>query len=135
MSAFIVEQKTINKIVTWLAQEVERNTWLWEKARLNGIVTANGQWQEQLAQAMYDLNFQAVNQRYSEENTAPPIQYHPELYGSYLAVLKSLQCWLYQCAEGDVPGKPLYQFFEEVERYLALKIVYALPEWDKAAWG
>jgi len=50
-------------------------------------------------------------------------------------VIKSLQCWKYQCSEGDIPETKLYQFFEEVEHHLALKIVINLPEYDKATWG
>jgi hypothetical protein len=47
-----------------------------------------------------------------------------------------MKCWLYQCAEGDVPERELYTFFADVvEKYLLRKIVYNLPEYDQAEWA
>ncbi len=140
MSAFMVEDKTINRVVTWLTREVQRNRftldWL---AREYGVDIESAGWDEKLAQAMFQLNCDGVNARYGEgeaEKFRPlNFSYKPEIYHSLVQVLKSLQCWKYQCSEGDVPETKLYQFFEEVEHHLALKIVMDLPEYDKATWG
>jgi hypothetical protein len=128
MSAFMVEDTTINRVVTWLKREVQRSR----------IDLTSDQWDEKLAQIMFQLNCDGVNARYGEgeaEKFRPlNFTYKPE-YASRIQVLKSLQCWLYQCREGNVPDTQLYQFFEAVAHHLALHIVMDLPEYDKAMWG
>ena len=141
MSAFMVEDTTINSVVTWLKREVatNRHFTLDRLAREYGVDLTSDNWDEKLAQAMFQLNCDGVNARYGkgEAETFRPLHftYKPEIQYSPVQVLKSLQCWHYQCSEGDVPETKLYQFFEEVEHHLALKIVMSLPEYDKAVWG
>jgi hypothetical protein len=48
---------------------------------------------------------------------------------------KTLQCFLYQCAEGDVDEKPLYKTLEAVKDLLAPFIQQESPEYEAAAWG
>jgi hypothetical protein len=52
-------------------------------------------------------------------------------------MFKSLKCWLYQCAKGEIPEKSvLYRVFShEICLYLALRIVQEMPEYEKAEWG
>ncbi len=141
MSAFMVEDKTINRVVSWFRREVATNRhftldWL---AREYGVDLERAGWDEKLAQAMFQLNCDGVTERYGkgEAEKFRPLNftYQPEDYSSLVQVLKSLQCWKYQCSEGDVPETKLYQFFEGVEHHLALKIVMNLPEYEKAKWG
>jgi len=140
MSAFMVDDKTINSVVTWLTREVQssRFTLDWLAREYDVDLTSDG-WDEKLAHAMFQLNCDGVNARYGagEAEKFRPLNftYKPEIHYSLVQVLKSLQCWKYQCNEGDVPQTRLYQFFEEVEHHLALKIVMNLPEYDKATWG
>jgi len=140
MSAFMVEDQTINRVVTWLTREVStRFPEIDRIARTYDVDLVSEKWEEKLAKAMFQLNCDGVNARYGEgeaEKFRPlNFTYKPEPYYSKVQGLKSLQCWMYQCNEGDVPQTKLYQFFEEVENYLALKIVMDLPEYDKAKWG
>ncbi len=140
MSAFIVEDQTINRVVTWLTREVSTSHFtLAQLAREYDIDLVSDTWDEKLAKAMFQLNCDGVNARYGEGKTEKfrPLNftYQPKHDFSLVQVLKSLQCWLYQCNEGDVPTTKLYQFFAEVENHLALKIVVSLPEYDKAQWG
>jgi hypothetical protein len=140
MSAFMVEDQTINRVVTWLKREAQRSRftldWL---AREYSVDLTSDNWDEKLAKAMFQMNCDGVNARYGEgeaEKFRPlNFTYKTEVYHSLVQVLKSLQCLLYQCSEGHVPGTKLYQFFEEVEHHLALQIVIGLPEYDKATWG
>ena len=140
MSAFIVEDTTINRVVTCLKREVQRSRftldWL---AREYNVDLTSDNWDAKLAQAMFQLNCDGVNARYGEgkaEQFRPlNFTYKPEVYHSLVQVLKSLQCWKYQCSEGDVPQTKLYRFFEEIENHLALQIVMGLPEYKKAVWG
>lgn len=140
MSAFIVEDTTINRVVTWLTSEVSTSHFTIDQlARKYDVDLTSDGWDEKLAHAMFQLNCDGVNARYGvgEAGKFRPLNftYQPEQYFSLVQVLKSLQCWLYQCCEGDVPTTKLYQFFEEVEHHLALKIVSSLPEYEKATWG
>ena len=140
MSAFLVEDNTINRIVEWLSWEVTRSP----RLRLSiehtlGITTRGTSWEQELGQAMVQLNCDAVTDRYGEGEAAKfrtlDYRYQPT-HGSEIQVLKSLRCWLYQCREGEVPTQPLYRFFDEVvEPYLMTKIICALPEYEAAAWG
>jgi hypothetical protein len=140
MSAFMVEDKTINRVVTWLKREVATD-WLTlpNLAREYDIDLTSDQWDEKLAQAMFQLNCDGVNARYGEgeaEKFRPlNFTYKPEGDTFRVQVLKSLQCWMYQCNEGNVPHTKLYQFFEEVEHHLAVQIVMDLPAYEKAKWG
>jgi hypothetical protein len=139
MSAFMVEDATINRVVTWLKREVTTSRftldWL---AREYDVDLTSDQWDKKLAEAMFELNCEGVNARYGEgeaEKFRPlNFTYKPEVYHSLVQVFKSLQCWKYQCGEGNVPDTKLYQFFEEVGYNLAVKIVMDLPEYETAKW-
>ena len=140
MSAFMVEDKTINRIVTWLVREVRTSYSTMDRlARKYRIDITSDNWQENLANAMFQLNCEGVNARYgkgqAEEFRPLNFTYKIEMSFSLAQVLKSLQCWMYQCCEGDVPESNFYKFFVEVENHLALKIVMDLPEYNKAVWG
>jgi hypothetical protein len=55
--------------------------------------------------------FRQLDYRYRETESVPLVQ-----------VLKSLQCWLYQCSEGNVPETELYKLFDtDVQVYLMNK--------------
>lgn len=88
---------------------------------------------------MFQLNIAGVNARYGEGEARHfrELNYHyTPAHGSAVQVLKSLQCWLYQCREGNVVKKPLYRFFHDVvEPHLMGSIIRDLPEYEQAAWG
>jgi hypothetical protein len=139
MSAFIVEDRTIARIVNWLVREVGNNPEsykLKEKLSKLGYDLTSDSQAEKLAKDMLELNMSAVNQRYHEENPVPSFSYVPGVPTSLIQTLKSLNCWIYQCTEGDVPKQSSYKFFaDDVQRYLLRAIVYDLPEYDRAEWA
>jgi hypothetical protein len=135
MSAYIVGNKTINTIVTLLADELRETPFLRERAQAYKVDVVSIDWKDRLAKAMLALNVSAVNQRYDEENAPHDFIYQPVPYGSRIAAFKSLQCWKYQCTEGNIPETNLYKFFEELLELIAVDIVTALPEYERAAWG
>jgi hypothetical protein len=96
-------------------------------------------WEQELGQAMFQLNIDAVHDRYGAGEAAAfrDLTYtYPPAHGSEIQVLKSLWCWLYQCDEGQVGQQPVYRFFNDVvEQYLMSKIIHALPEYEQATWG
>jgi hypothetical protein len=135
MSAYIVEDTTINKVVTWLVYELIKNPYLRRDAGKFKVDMEGNGWEQRLAQAMHDLNVEAVNQRYHEENPFDKFVYRPEPYGSRIAVFKSLRCWKYECTEGTVPEMNLFKYFGVVEKHLAVDIVTDLPAYAQATWG
>jgi hypothetical protein len=142
MSAFIVEDKTINTVVTWLALEIGLSDGyvLRKKVKRLGYNYHTYSWLQTLANDMFQLNVDGVNARYGngEAEKFRPLnfKYQSHYVLTTTQVLKSLQCWLYQCAEGEVPKTKLYKFFDTfVVMHLLKKIVYSLPEYDKANWG
>jgi hypothetical protein len=114
MSAYLVADTTINGVLTWLAYEVRRSQYLKDKVeKATGIDTTRLDWEDELGKAMFQLNIDGVTARY---RTAEGVRWRNFLYlATYrtpIQVLKSLQCWLYQCNEGDVPTTALYKLFD-----------------------
>jgi hypothetical protein len=129
MSAFIVEQTTINRIVTTIGLECHWT--VFDDLAELGF----GDDLQALGRAMLNLNVDAVNQRYNE-HTNPldlPYRFRPEPVTDIQA-FKSLECWLYQCTEGNVPQQKLYQVLKAFRHTLANRIVETLPAYEQADW-
>lgn len=148
MSAFVVEDKTINSILAW----IEQCAWSSEKDHLIRPFRSIGYninraeiddvfygVLRKLASDLFKMNCDGVNARYGENQaqefrpldfeyksiTAPPI----------VQAIKSMQCLLYQCSEGDVGTQPLYKALADTIDRCCSHVVSALPEYDKAKWG
>jgi len=140
MSAFLVADRTINYVVNWLRRNIDQLPIIAAKLKKLNIDTNAPDWAEALGQIMFLLNRNAVDARYGDGEAAKfrQLDYrfeHTEAV-SLVQVLKSLQCWLYQCTEGDVPETALYGLFDtDVQMYLMDKIITALPEYEQADWG
>jgi hypothetical protein len=137
MSAYVVADKTINNAVNWLRREINRLPIISYKLKAVSFDTSESGWAERLGQAMFQLNIEAVNARYGSARFCK-LDYRFEHTDavSLVQVLKSLQCWLYQCNEGDVPETELYGLFDtDVQMYLMETIITKLPEYEEVAWG
>src|SRR5918999_5500543 len=108
MSAYIVADKTINNIVNWLRRDVDldRFSHIPQKLTKLGFDTGKSGWAERLGYAMFQLNINAVDALYgngeAEKFRKLDYRYQVTVPVPLVQVLKSLQCWLYQCNEGDV---------------------------------
>ena len=140
MSAFMVEDKTINRVASTLYHDREA---AWTRKRLFeefGIPTDGDRDQcaAQLGQLMFILNIRGVNARYGSDQAQEfrPLDYayHYEMT-TKMQALKSLRCWLYQCNEGDTNKQDLYKIMDGYADALALSIISAMPEYDQADWG
>jgi hypothetical protein len=135
MSAFIVEDKTINRVITYLKDE--RSEYIREiiKEELGiNLRTLDGQ--ETLAREMFALNCAAVEERYGKGEAGAfrslNYEYKREI-ANIFTVFKCLKCWQYQCSEGDIPEtNKLYQVMSRVAGLLAESIVDALPAYQAA---
>jgi hypothetical protein len=139
MSAYMVANETINRVVYWLYFEVAKSQWLREKLeKTSGVDTSAYEWTEALGKAMFQLNIDGVNARYGdgEAKQFRNLNYHFQpAHGSAIQALKSLQCWLYQCTEGVVVKQPLYKFFQDIAQpHLMSSIICDLPEYQAAEW-
>jgi len=138
MSAFLVSTPTINQIVAGISTLVKQRRTSQIPARLAevGFDTNQAGWEERLAKALFALNAQAVAQRYTEPEAKGFKYTRVEWLPNRYQLLKSINCWLYQCTEGDVPNRPLYQLFAGmVVRWLLECIVYTSPKYEAANWA
>jgi hypothetical protein len=137
MSAFVVEDLTINRVVTMLKRS-ERyfdSTWFLRKLKDAGYDLLDGG-DERLGRAMFDLNCKAVDERYRPGACAEfrPLDYRysPALVDSKVQGIKALDCWLYQCSEGGVPEDPLYKLMDEMGDGMRRCVVSRMDIYEKA---
>ena len=98
---------------------------------------------EGLVDAMLAMNIDAFRQRYGIEKFMENLDcidldtrnWHPLEAMSQVQFFKSLQCFLYQCCEGDVDEKPLYKTLDAIKGLLAPSINQDSAEYDAAEWG
>jgi hypothetical protein len=140
MSAFIVEDKTINYVVNWLRSNIGRLPITAAKLKHLNIDTNAPGWADDLGHTLFLLNRNAVDARYGDGAAAEfrtlDYRYQETAPVPLVQVFKSLQCWLYQCCEGDVPQTELYGLFDtDIREYLMTQIITQLPEYEEAYWG
>src|SRR3954463_14422511 len=109
MSAYIVEDKTINRVVCYLNSHVQREfSWLFrEILKAAHVEPSDDDWTTKLGISMAMLNDSAMDARYGKNTAVSDREgvsytFHWE-QASPIQVLKSLQCWKYQCSEGSIP--------------------------------
>ena len=136
MSSYIVENKTINRIVNYLSNgknmEFHQRQIL-EKYNID-LKTTNGK--HLFGLKLLDLNTSGTCQRYNKpKNTAVLADYRYEiLIVSRTSALMSLSCLHYQCAEGDLFEDSFYNYLHKLKGDIALNIVSDTEEWKKLQW-
>lgn len=149
MSAFVVDPKTVNRIVSYMAhmsQSKRGPYWTIDREIRATEFSLDGRDNmEALGQAIYNLNIHAVAQRYPGDTLATMPGTHDEsglvayrfqrLDGiTSVGAYKAFQCLLYQMSEGNVPDHILYKALQAIKHAIAEHIVQQLPEYDKAVW-
>lgn len=135
MSSFLVETHTILKIVGY----IDNVKGFWQYTSLYSMLKNlgydfNENGMEELCTDMMELNHQAINARYGDNDHLRQLIKFEYVHATKYEVLKKLQCWLYQCFEGDVPKDKLYQAMKEVERVIMRDIIDSIPEYADAEW-
>lgn len=138
MSAFLVNKKTIDRILSFVSSERSRSEFFkGELSKDLNVDFSDYEWRDKLGQKMWDLNQLVLGYRYGDEREVLNYSFF-DVSGlmSRIQMFKSLRCWLYQCAEEEIPDKSvLYRVFdEEISRFLAMRIVEDMPEYDRAEW-
>ena len=83
------------------------------------------------------MNYDAVFERYKDDykiefkNQVGFMPFGRITHQDY----KTIQCYLYQCYEGDVPETPLFKVLKKLEKEVACYIVENQPEYEEAQWG
>jgi len=136
MSCFLMDENRIASLAAAIVSKNEGNPLADEQgAKYDG---------EHLADAMLAMNIDAFRQRYGikallvedldcidlDTRNRGPLEALSEVQ-----VFKSLQCFLYQCAEGDVDEKPLYKALSAIKSRMASFIRQGTPEYEAAEWG
>lgn len=105
---------------------------------------------EEIYKKLYQLNFNACHERYdgryddeySMEKFKDIAIHKPLSYADHHAIaekwhyqmLKSMECYLYQCCEGDCHKSEIYQTVKQFKNNLMCFIVHNSIEWQAAKW-
>ena len=141
MSAFIVSDKTLQDIVSYLDLDVRFSNTSKCYGSLNRVLLNYGfnldlnEHKDRLIKEMALLNRLGVNARYDENEIEQDVHFIDDFPPSLMQAYKSLGCFLYQCCEGDIPEtNDLYKMLAEIKNQMAHAIVRNLKEYDDAKW-
>jgi len=138
MSAYVVNDETINKIVSFL--NFGNKSVYWDHTylfrELGYKIPYIIEDYERLANDLFQMNVNAVKQRYSGDTEEYTYQFRTSInVRPAVEVYKAAQCLRYQCSEGNVPNTPLYKALNQFCSDLAEAIIADMPEYESAPWG
>lgn len=137
MSAFIVSDKTINNIVSYLS--TSQRSWIKNQFEEIGYKFDRNDDLDKLASDLFHMNCDAVDCRYGKGTSANDTAEYPAFRFRYvlsnlMQVYKSLECLIYQCSEGDIDEKPLYKVIVKMKHSLSSEIISNLPQYQSSQW-
>lgn len=142
MAAFIVDDETMDRCVTAILSGEKTGT----TEFLHVPFLYNPGAPSAIGRLLFALNESAVDERYGElvrEGMVGPLPpscryiYTPisALVVGPVQLVKSIDCLLYQCNEGDLPESDTYRELQAVRGRIAHSVVARLPEYETAVWG
>lgn len=144
MSSFIIKDESINKLVNFFINcayskeefkpEITRqiNKYGYDLTYKEDDTNPDA---NNLGQRMKTLNKKAWNHRYKKIGGFNLFKQDLDINEKDLIqILKSLQCFIYQCSEGDIIKDKLYLMLRDTERILINYIISHLEEYKKAKW-
>ena len=141
MSAFRVQDKTINQIVGFLKWRFSQNKNLQTRdeiaMKLEIDFKTDTEAGRKLAELMAGLNRLSLITRYANWQGlyGEPFVYCQESGANVFQTIKSLHCWTYQCDEGNLhETSRLYRIMERLASSLAYEVVSEMPEYQEAVW-
>lgn len=141
MSAFIMCAESISVIASAVAGEIDNHIahpGLMRWAESIGCMEGRRCNTRGIFDELARFNTERVNLRYPDDNDEFVGEFIPmDLFTvTDIQLVKLVQCFLYQCSEGDDFDKqPTYQAMQGFERDLLWKIVRTLPAYEEAGWG
>jgi len=133
MSSYIVDNETINKVVSYLYVKASGGD---TSVVSLGLVKMGYDFTDplhtkRLANAMFDLNVAAVKARYREEaGEGSPTFTYVFTPASQIEVIKALECWRYQCTEGRIAESELYKAMDQTRCLLCIDYIHQLKEYE-----
>jgi len=121
MSAYLVSEQTINRCMSILYDIDFRER------------------PEELGLALWQMNADAVSARYPNDQklTIAAEDYRPMWSKGMTPAqqLKTLEYFLYQCSEGEIPKRDLYKRVQRRIRRLERDLIEAIPAYRDAEWA
>lgn len=138
MSAYIVNDQTINRIIATLEQCKDFGDYInypTLTAELCAMMTECKP--AEFGLKMYRLNLAGVEQNYSEDLSDLKNYYHyrPVMVDTPKQLYKSLHCFLYQCDNGENDNDSLFRALDDFRSHLARWLVEQSREYDGLEWG
>lgn len=134
MSSFIVEDKTIHRILNWVQNnQYDNHNSMFVPVNLKHTNHAD---MTNLGKRLIALNYKATNSRYEEElkpNICYKFDWLPNV--SDVQSLKSAECLRYQCSEGNVPKTKLFKLLNHLIEGMKSKIIHNMESYEIAEWG
>jgi hypothetical protein len=124
MSAFIVDDAVINRIVSHLHLNRDLD-WL-KREFSEAIAGSTGDFCVDLGAALFAMNICAVEARYGEGQAKEfrPLDYRFKLEpASSRQVYQDIKCLQYQASEGDIPETPLYKLLVQFRAAVADEVI------------
>lgn len=139
MPSFVVEDETINKVVSYIhARAVRGDTSVISPGLVKmGFDLSKTLDVERLANAMFKLNVAAMKEKYGEGETEFPLPTFGYMLtpASQIEVVKALECWKYQCTEGFIPASRFYKAMARTLCLLCIDYVHNTEEYEAVRWG
>lgn len=147
MSAFYVGTESLSMITDIISRYLVGgfNSFGFEFPR--EIVTLfEGESDKRIFNALAGTNLDALEQRYNKEIAAEMFDGKDYEEGHdvwqprngvqpwHYQLLKSLNCYVYQCSEGIVPDTPIYKAIDKLAVKVAEYIATHQPEYEQAEW-
>ena len=134
MSAYVVDDETINKVVTYLYMEsLGGRHFSFHRLKALGYNLSFEEDCKKLAEDMFALNVEAVEQRYGkgEAKKFRPLNFRFRFVENegIIRTIKALGTWSYQCTEGSVPKTEIYQEMDAIQTSMYVKFAHSTKEW------
>ena len=141
MSAFVVDDETINKVVSYIYSKANApdSSISWKETKLYKMgYDVFSEPCIELAQKMFNLNVAAVNARYGEgkaEKFRPLDFKYWNAPAPLIQVIKALETWKYQCTEGKISDYALYKAMVELHCLFCIEALRQTDEYKASPWG
>lgn len=146
MSSFMLHDRALSVIVDTVAEYAERGKLPWQAQTtlesINAWEQVDGYYGKVNRKVLFDaigaFNLERVNIRYPDGEWATVFsgEYTKGISQTPCQQVKQIQCYLYQCSEGnDYESHPMFQLMRAVEYAVLYDIVAALPAYKNADWG
>ena len=153
MSSYMVYNKSISQIADLVASVLNagyNSTALSASDKLyeafNDCYITGFANREKVFEKLYNLNLSAVNSRYCEADSAidtytdcqlwtkPNYKFHWICEANHYQMLKTLQCFIYQCSEDINRNNPILAGLEQLEQSIKNLIISSLDLYNEAKW-